>query len=244
MLNTRGPRLYSVLEVNPDALEIADQLDREFGESGVRRPLHGIPLLLKDNIDTADGMTTTAGSTALRGSIAPQDSTVAARLRDAGGLAARQGQHERVGRLEVVRVRDPGLEWSWMGRRTRGVLPKPLCARPRPRGFELGVRRLGRCQPRRGDDRLGDRWIDRGSLLPKLPGRGEADDRAPQPRRGDPDRAQPGQHGAHGTYRSGRRDPAGYHGRHRPAGSPHRCERGQHFKIFSIWGIGFITIYY
>ncbi len=85
-LNTRGPRLYSVLEVNPDALEVADELDREFRESGARGPLHGIPLLLKDNIDTADGMTTTAGSTALRGSIAPEDSTVAARLRDAGAL--------------------------------------------------------------------------------------------------------------------------------------------------------------
>ena len=80
-LNRQGPRLFAVLEVNPDALEIAGELDREFQASGPRGPLHGIPILLKDNIDTADGMTTTAGSTALRGSIAPQDAFVAARLR-------------------------------------------------------------------------------------------------------------------------------------------------------------------
>ncbi|WP_420461593.1 amidase [Candidatus Palauibacter sp.] len=85
-LNRRGPRLFAVLEVNPDALEIADELDREFQASGPRGPLHGIPVLLKDNIDTADGMTTTAGSTALLGSIAPRDSFVAAGLRGAGAL--------------------------------------------------------------------------------------------------------------------------------------------------------------
>ncbi|WP_423927911.1 amidase [Candidatus Palauibacter sp.] len=85
-LNRQGPRLFAVLEVNPDALEIADALDREFQAAGPRGPLHGIPILLKDNIDTADGMTTTAGSTALRGSIAPQDSFVAAGLRGAGAL--------------------------------------------------------------------------------------------------------------------------------------------------------------
>ena len=83
-LNRQGPRLFAVLETNPDALEIADELDREFQASGPRGPLHGIPLLLKDNVDTADGMTTTAGSTALLGSIAPQDSFVAAGLRSAG----------------------------------------------------------------------------------------------------------------------------------------------------------------
>ncbi|MYL07859.1 MAG: amidase, partial [Gemmatimonadales bacterium] len=85
-LNRQGPRLFAVLETNPDAIEIADELDREFQASGPRGPLHGIPILLKDNVDTADGMTTTAGSTALLGSIAPQDSFVAAELRAAGAL--------------------------------------------------------------------------------------------------------------------------------------------------------------
>ena len=85
-LNTNGPRLYAVLETNPDALEIAEQLDQELQAQGPRGPLHGIPILLKDNVDTADRMTTTAGSTALRGSIPPQDSFVAQKLREAGAV--------------------------------------------------------------------------------------------------------------------------------------------------------------
>src|SRR5688572_30819417 len=85
-LNRKGPKLYAVLETNPEAISIAEALDREFLEKGPRGPLHGIPLLLKDNIDTADKMTTTAGSTALRGSIPLQDAFVAARLRAAGAI--------------------------------------------------------------------------------------------------------------------------------------------------------------
>ncbi len=79
-------RMRSVLETNPDALQIADQLDQERTQGSVRGPLHGIPILLKDNIDTADRMTTTAGSLALEGSIAPADSHVAAALRAAGAI--------------------------------------------------------------------------------------------------------------------------------------------------------------
>ena len=78
--------LRSVLEANPDALEIAEALDEERRAGTVRGPLHGIPVLLKDNIDTADKMTTTAGSLALEGSIAAEDSFVAARLRSAGAV--------------------------------------------------------------------------------------------------------------------------------------------------------------
>ena len=85
-LNRTGPRLLAVLETNPDALEIADGLDKETQEGRRRGPLHGIPLLLKDNIDTADKMTTTAGSTALEGSIPPRDAFIAARLREAGAV--------------------------------------------------------------------------------------------------------------------------------------------------------------
>ncbi len=85
-LDRQGPRLFSVLETNPEALEIADALDKEAAASGRRGPLHGIPILLKDNIDTADKMTTTAGSTALTGSIPPTDAFVARRLREAGAL--------------------------------------------------------------------------------------------------------------------------------------------------------------
>lgn len=82
----QGPALRSVIETNPDALAIADELDRERQQGRLRGPLHGIPVLLKDNIDTADRMTTTAGSLALNGSIPSQDSFVARRLRDAGAI--------------------------------------------------------------------------------------------------------------------------------------------------------------
>jgi amidase len=71
------PRLRAVLEVNPDAGAIARELDRERKAKGPRGPLHGIPVLIKDNIDTHDRMMTTAGSLALHGSIAPRDSGVA-----------------------------------------------------------------------------------------------------------------------------------------------------------------------
>ncbi|MBB6734815.1 amidase family protein [Cohnella zeiphila] len=78
--------LRSVLEINPDALEIAAALDRERRETGSRGKLHGIPILLKDNIDTKDRMHTSAGSLALAESVAPEDSFVAARLREAGAV--------------------------------------------------------------------------------------------------------------------------------------------------------------
>jgi len=79
-------KLNSVIELNPDALDIARSLDHERASNGKLRPLHGIPILLKDNIDTADRMTTTAGSWALAGSIPLQDASIAARLRAAGAI--------------------------------------------------------------------------------------------------------------------------------------------------------------
>ncbi|MDQ6769165.1 MAG: amidase [Gemmatimonadota bacterium] len=85
-LDRTGPTLRSVIELNPDALSIANALDRERKAGRVRGPLHGIPILIKDNIDTADRMTTTAGSYALAGSIPLQDATIAARLRAAGAI--------------------------------------------------------------------------------------------------------------------------------------------------------------
>src|SRR3954468_69056 len=85
-LDRKGPTLRHVIETNPDALAIADALDAERRAGRVRGPLHGIPILLKDNIGTADRMTTTAGSFALAGSIPSVDSTVAAKLRAAGAV--------------------------------------------------------------------------------------------------------------------------------------------------------------
>jgi amidase len=85
-LDRSGPQTRAVIEINPDALRIAEALDRERKEKGPRGPLHGIPILIKDNIDTADNMQTTAGSLALAGVKAPKDSVVAARLRAAGAV--------------------------------------------------------------------------------------------------------------------------------------------------------------
>jgi amidase len=80
------PALNSIIELNPDALAIADQLDRERKEKGPRGPLHGIPVLLKDNIDTADKMKTTAGSLALADNVASADAFLVTRLRAAGAV--------------------------------------------------------------------------------------------------------------------------------------------------------------
>jgi amidase len=85
-VDKHGPAIHSVIELNPDALSIATDLDKERKLKGPRGPLHGIPVLIKDNIDTHDRMTTTAGSLALGGSIPLQDSSVAGRLRQAGAV--------------------------------------------------------------------------------------------------------------------------------------------------------------
>jgi len=81
-----GPRINSVIELNPDAVAIAAGLDRERQTTGVRGPLHGIPVLLKDNIATADKMQTTAGSLALVGVKPPRDAFLVTRLRAAGAV--------------------------------------------------------------------------------------------------------------------------------------------------------------
>jgi amidase len=85
-IDKNGPKLNSVIELNPDALSIADSLDKERKNGKVRGPLHGIPVLIKDNIDTADKMQTTAGALALEGNVAKNDSFVAKKLREAGAV--------------------------------------------------------------------------------------------------------------------------------------------------------------
>ena len=85
-IDGQGPELRSIIETNPDALAIADELDAERRAGNVRGPLHGIPVAIKDNIDTNDRMTTTAGSLALEGSVPPRDSFIAQKLREAGAI--------------------------------------------------------------------------------------------------------------------------------------------------------------
>jgi amidase len=85
-IDRNGPALHSIIELNPEALAIADRLDAERKAGRTRGPLHGIPVLIKDNIGTSDRMMTTAGSLALAGSRPPKDAFIAARLREAGAI--------------------------------------------------------------------------------------------------------------------------------------------------------------
>jgi amidase len=85
-IDKQGPHLNAIIELNPDALSIAEQLDRERKQGKIRGALHGIPVLVKDNINTADKMMTTAGSVALAGNIAKEDAFIIHQLRNAGAV--------------------------------------------------------------------------------------------------------------------------------------------------------------
>jgi len=110
-IDRQGPKLASVIEINPDALAIAEGLDKERKAKGPRGPLHGIPVLIKDNIGTHDRMTTTAGSLALGGSIPPQDAFVASRLREAGAVIL-----GKTNLSEWANIRSSHSTSGWSGR--------------------------------------------------------------------------------------------------------------------------------
>jgi amidase len=121
-----GPSINSIIEVNPDALAIADELDKERKQKQVRGPLHGIPVLIKDNIDTADRMATTAGSLALVGAKPPKDSFVVRRLRSAGALIL-----GKTNLSEWANIRSSHSTSGWSGRggltRNPYVLDRNAC---------------------------------------------------------------------------------------------------------------------
>jgi amidase len=110
-IDKRGPSVNSIIELNPDAMMIAEQLDKERRTKGPRGALHGIPVLIKDNIDTADRMTTTAGSLALAGSIPLKDSFVAQRLRAAGAVIL-----GKTNLSEWANIRSSHSSSGWSGR--------------------------------------------------------------------------------------------------------------------------------
>ena len=110
-IDKRGPAVNAIIEVNPDAFAIADALDQERKAKGPRGPLHGIPVLIKDNIDTADRMMTTAGSLALVGSKPPKDSFVAQRLRAAGAVIL-----GKTNLSEWANIRSSHSTSGWSGR--------------------------------------------------------------------------------------------------------------------------------
>lgn len=125
-VDAKGPKLRSVIELNPDALKIAARLDRERKAGKVRGPLHGIPILLKDNLDTGDRMMTTAGSLALAGAPAPADAFVVARLREAGAVIL-----GKTNLSEWANIRSPKSSsgWSARGGQTRNpyILDRSPC---------------------------------------------------------------------------------------------------------------------
>jgi amidase len=131
-IDGRGPEIRSVIETNPDALAIAEALDKERKAKGPRGPLHGIPVLIKDNIDTADRMMTTAGSLALVGSKPPKDSYVAQKLRAAGAVIL-----GKTNPSEWANIRSSHATSGWSGR--GGLTKNPFALDRNPCGSSSGT---------------------------------------------------------------------------------------------------------
>ena len=132
-IDKAGPRVNAVIELNPDALQIADALDQERRSKGPRGPLHGIPVLIKDNIDTSDRMNTTAGSLALLGSRgAPNDAFVALQLRKAGAVIL-----GKTNLSEWANIRSSHSTSGWSGR--GGLTRNPYALDRNPCGSSSGT---------------------------------------------------------------------------------------------------------
>ena len=131
-IDKNGPAINSVIELNPDALSIADSLDQERKAKGPRGPMHGVPVLIKDNIDTADKMMTTAGSLALVGSKPGQDSYVAQKLRTAGAVIL-----GKTNLSEWANIRSSHSTSGWSGR--GGLTKNPYSLDRNPCGSSSGT---------------------------------------------------------------------------------------------------------
>jgi amidase len=127
----RGPAVNAVIQINPDALRIADALDKERRAHKPRGPLHGIPVLIKDNIGTADRMMTTAGSLALIGSIPPSDAFLVSRLRQAGAVIL-----GKTNLSEWANIRASHSTSGWSGR--GGLTRNPYALDRNPCGSSSG----------------------------------------------------------------------------------------------------------
>ncbi len=115
-IDKNGPALNSIIRLNPDAIKIAEQLDKEISEGKIRGPLHGIPVLLKDNIDTHDKMPTTCGSRALMNSFPLKGSYIVIQLRDAGAIIIGK---TNLSEWANVRGRPSSSGWSGIGGQTK-----------------------------------------------------------------------------------------------------------------------------
>jgi len=131
-IDKRGPTVNAIIELNPDALSIAAALDEERKIKGPRGPMHGVPVLIKDNIDTADKMMTTAGSRALVGSKPLQDSFVAQKLRSAGAVIL-----GKTNLSEWANIRSSHSVSGWSGR--GGLTRNPYALDRNPCGSSSGT---------------------------------------------------------------------------------------------------------
>ena len=127
-----GPALNAIIQANPDALAVARELDRERKEKGPRGPLHGVPIVIKDNIDTADGMETTAGSLALLGSKPAKDAFIVERLREAGAVIL-----AKTNLSEWANFRSTRSTSGWSGR--GGQTKNPYALDRNPSGSSSGT---------------------------------------------------------------------------------------------------------
>ncbi|HWZ58448.1 MAG TPA: amidase family protein, partial [Gemmatimonadaceae bacterium] len=130
-MDKRGVSLNTVIELNPDALATADALDGERKIKGPRGPMHGIPILIKDNIATADRMQTTAGSLALVGSKVPRDAFIVERLRAAGAVIL-----GKTNLSEWANFRSSHSTSGWSGR--GGLTRNPYALDRNPSGSSSG----------------------------------------------------------------------------------------------------------
>lgn len=130
-IDRKGPTLRSVIETNPDAIAIADELDKERKTKGPRGPLHGIPILIKDNIDTADKMMTTAGSLAMIGAKPSSDAYVVKQLRKAGVVLL-----GKTNLSEWANYRSNRSTSGWSGR--GGLTKNPYALDRNPSGSSSG----------------------------------------------------------------------------------------------------------
>jgi len=126
------PELKAVIELNPDALAIARNLDEERKNGKVRGPLHGIPIVIKDNIDTGDKMQTTAGSLALEGNVVGEDAFIVKKLRDAGAVLL-----GKTNLSEWANFRSNNSSSGWSGR--GGQVRNPFCLDRSPCGSSSGT---------------------------------------------------------------------------------------------------------
>jgi len=131
-IDKSGSQLRAVIEVNPDAIDIARKLDAERKSGKIRGPLHGIPVLIKDNIDTGDRMQTTAGSLALVGAPAPDDAIIIGKLRESGAVLL-----GKTNLSEWANFRSTHSSSGWSGR--GGQVRNPFCTDRSPCGSSSGT---------------------------------------------------------------------------------------------------------